>query len=164
MNNIKILRVRYEYVSLFKDGILDMNLTAMDKVTDKAQAYHLNSSIYTQKLLAVIGINASGKTTTLKLLYFALRVVLDNANLNEGHLGAKDLLEDGTRVIVDFFHAGKYFQWEALIGKGGAGRKLEAPLYFQEEFLRSKEQKTVKTKKEMFDFSHERKGTLSSMV
>ena len=159
MNNIKILRVRYENVSLFKDGILNMNLTAMDKVTDKAQAYHLNSSIYTQKLLAVIGINASGKTTTLKLLNFALGIVLDNANLNAKRLGAKDLLEDGTRVIVDFFCAGKYFQWEALIGKGGAGRKLEDTLYFKEEFLRSKDQKTVKTKKEMFDFSQVRNVT-----
>jgi len=158
MNNIKILRVRYEHVSLFKDGILDMNLTAMDKMTDKAQAYHLNSSIYTQKLLAIIGINASGKTTTLKLLNFALGIVLDNANLNAS-LGILDLLEDEARVVVDFFGAGKYFQWEALIGKGGAGRKLENPLYFKEEFLRSKDQKTVKTKKEMSDFSQVRQVT-----
>ena len=154
MDNIKVLRVMFQNVPLFKNGIMEVNLLAMDKVSDSSQVFKLHNSIYTQKVLGFTGINASGKTTTLKLIYFAMNIILSNESLNEEYDMVKDIIQDKTVMIVDFFCDGKYYTLQSTIGKkANQDVRKKTSLYFIDECLKVRNKSTVTSKKEVLDFN-----------
>jgi len=153
MDSVKVLRVRFQNISLFKDGVMEINLIAKDKVSDAVQAFNLHNSIYTQKLLGFVGINASGKTTSLKLLYFAMNIIINNSDLNTDYAFVKGIIQDKTIMTVDFFYQEKYYTLKSIIGKRNVEENSKKPiLYFVDECLISRDKKTVTTKKQVFDF------------
>ena len=83
---MKLLKIRASGIPLFKD-ICEIDFIARQRVTaDDAEAM---STVFTagmqafvqNNVLAMIGINASGKTTVLKLITFVCRM-LNNEPLN----------------------------------------------------------------------------------
>ena len=154
MDYIKILYISYKNIPLYKNGEFAVNLMATDKVTDSTQVFPIHSSIYSQKLAAIIGINASGKTSSLKLIYQALAIILDNTSLNSNELYGRELLQDDTDLRIVFTFKDKCYELTATIGKKFNARTNSSKLYYKEEVLRSKSLASIKTKKRILDFSH----------
>ena len=79
---MKILKIEYENIGLFNEG-LAIDFTASDRVVDKDYVDRIYKSIYTQNVIGIVGINATGKTTALNLIKIAMDIVLGNKGLNE---------------------------------------------------------------------------------
>ena len=134
MDSIKILRIRYENIPLFHDGCFEFSLMAEDRVSDPTQVFQLRKNLYTQKLIGLAGINASGKTSALKLIYFAMSILLNRKSLNEIPYGS-ELLQDGTTLILDFCYQGICYELRSTIGKTTLIRDTDVQLYFKEEIF-----------------------------
>lgn len=76
---MKLLRVEFEGDELFKDSSFSFDLYASDRVMKPEEGETLSNvckiegtrSIYSQNVIGISGVNASGKTTAVKLLQFA---------------------------------------------------------------------------------------------
>ena len=83
---MKILKIRAEGISLFK-GTCEMDFTALQRVNaDNAEKMHPifttgGQTYYQNSVTSFIGINASGKTTILRLISFVFRL-LNNESIN----------------------------------------------------------------------------------
>lgn len=151
---MKILRIRYENLPLFVDGKLDINFMAMDRVVDKKDVCNIYRNIYTENVLSFVGINATGKTTALKLINFALQIMIGCRSINEVGIIDRMILNNETRLIVDFFNKGKFYQLQSNLGmvypEHGPVRMI-----YKEEKLFSKDKSTVTSRKQVFDYSDE---------
>ena len=85
---MKLLKITVEGLSLFKER-LDLTFYAQQRVAedDKAVLYPLFSNVYLNPANGFIGVNASGKTSVLKVILLALNM-LNNEPLN--HIETKD--------------------------------------------------------------------------
>ncbi|EKU71076.1 ATP/GTP-binding protein [Selenomonas sp. F0473] len=157
MNTIKILRIAYKNIPLYKNGKFEMNFVATDRVSDPIQVYPLYRTLYTQKLVALIGMNASGKTSALKLLYLAMSLILSNRGLNDKTLLGRELLRDGTELEITFIRANTHYQLRATIGQKVDVRNKEEALFFREEFLYEKPTSSIKNKQDALYFQADSK-------
>lgn len=106
---MKILRIKVQGLSLYKN-IFDISFCAVQRVHKN----HLNSvfnlfgNIYVNTVEAFAGINASGKTTALKVVSFT-SVLLGAAPLSAEFV--PQILDDGIKTIfdIDFFLDGKIY-------------------------------------------------------
>lgn len=152
MPNVNVLRIRFDNLLLYKNGALEINFCAKDRVSKKEQVFEIMKGVYTQKVLSFVGINASGKTSSLKLINFALTIIIDNENLN---VDTPDVIKDGTSVTANFIYNDELVEWNAVIGKKGSDKtddKKYIRFYYKEETLKVKPIKRIKTKKDMFVF------------
>lgn len=96
---MKLLKITAEGLPLFKEK-LDLIFYAQQRVTedDKTILYQLFSNVYLNPANGFIGINASGKTSVLKVVLLALNM-LNNEPLN--HIETKDILGDSKKVVLD---------------------------------------------------------------
>lgn len=85
---MKLLQISAEQNDLFTKGFT-LNLNTSDNVrkskTDSdtfLQAYKLKPGLYNQTILAITGINATGKTTILEFIGYALHVIIGKERLN----------------------------------------------------------------------------------
>ena len=107
---MKILKLEVKGLPLLKND-LSIEFIAWQRVDDddKEQLYNIFSNIYTNPALSFIGINASGKTTILKVISFAISL-LNNEALNK--IDSKeifdDLNEDQRVVINSYFYCITY--------------------------------------------------------
>ena len=80
---MRLLRVTMEGTELFKNNRYDVDLFACDRVPKTEERLPVadvtpvgnGTSIYSQNVVGISGVNASGKTTALNLLHFALDVL-----------------------------------------------------------------------------------------
>jgi hypothetical protein len=73
---MKLLKVYFDHIKMFEDGVLNIDLYASDKVPVADESVsELRGSLYTHNIIALAGINASGKTTVLTLLRVAQEIV-----------------------------------------------------------------------------------------
>ena len=151
MDSVKILRIRYENIRLFHEGCFEFSFMAEDRVSDPTQVFQLRKNLYTQKLIALAGINASGKTSVLKLIYFAMSILLNRKSLNEIPY-ASELLQDGTTIILDFCYQNMRYELRSTIGRRPPSHDVDIELYFKEEFLFKKTLPSMKSKKDLFYF------------
>ena len=106
---MKILRIKVQGLSLYKN-IFDISFCAVQRV----HINHLNSvfnlfgNIYVNTVEAFAGINASGKTTALKVVSFT-SVLLGADPLSAEFV--PQILDDGIKTIfdIDFFLDGKIY-------------------------------------------------------
>ena len=155
MDSIKILRIRYENIPLFHDGCFEFSLMAEDRVSAPTQVFQLRRNLYTQKLSALVGINASGKTSVLKLIYLAMSIVLERGSLNT-LVYDKSLLQDETKITIDFCHGDSCYELHSIIGKRAPSRGMGTELYFKEEQLFKKPLASIKSKKDALYFNQTR--------
>lgn len=155
---MKLLRFILEGLPNFSEA-LDVNFVARQRVgeDDKEKLYHVFSSIYVNQAIAFIGINASGKTTILKAVSFAMRV-LNNESINA--IEAKEILRDinddvPVKMMAYFYQDGVLYKLETLIGKQKNSVDGSERFIILDECLWSKEISRVKTKKSLFEFGND---------
>ena len=153
MKSIKILSVSYRNLPLYNDGKLSFDLTAFNRVVDPQQVFPLQRHLYTQKIEAIIGINASGKTSSLKLLYLAFAIVLSNVSLNEGPVYGREFLQDGVELTVLFAAGNKCYELTSVFGRKVEDKTKLPVLFFREEILKEKSLASVSSKRNLFDFT-----------
>ena len=150
---MKLLRLTAEGLPLFKEK-LDLSFFAQQRVReeDTENLYGLFSNVYLNPTNAFIGINASGKTSVLKVILLALGVI---SNRPVNHIATKDILGDTKKAILNIYF---YSESEKEICRletviASEKSKTEGILYrIDAESLWIKKDNEVKTKKAIFDF------------
>lgn len=70
---MKLLSLSFDHVNLFEDGAFGIDFFAGDKVPAGDESVTLlEKPLYINNVVALAGINASGKTTALRLITLAL--------------------------------------------------------------------------------------------
>ncbi len=151
---MRLLHVDATGFPLFKSG-LRFSLIAQQRVAsdDKDCLYNLvkGSPFYLNSVASVIGINASGKTSVLKILLLALDIL---SNEPISHCESKDILGNVTdaKLVMTFVSdTDELCQLEThleVVGKE-SGREYRITA----ETLKKKALKEVKTKAQLVDFS-----------
>ena len=163
---MKILRVEYQHISLFNDGLV-VDFTASNKVVDKSQVYDVSKTLYLQKVIAFAGINATGKTTVLRLVDFAMNLLSDNNYLDKV-LMKYGLFKDNTKIIIDFIENDCMYRLESTIGiqeqnKENALKPTKA-YYYKEEKIYKKKIASVTIKKNLFMWKEEPEYKRSTLL
>ena len=79
---LRILRIEYKNLPVY-DGNFAIDLFAADRVMKDESLYRMHNTLYLQNLISFAGMNATGKTTALRLINLAMRIVINNASLND---------------------------------------------------------------------------------
>ncbi|MEA1975236.1 MAG: ATP-binding protein [Bacillota bacterium] len=98
---MRILKIKFENIGLFEQGF-EIDFIARDRVTDRNYVYNFHKNFNLQSTIALIGANASGKTSALQLIDMVFSVVLKQESL-KNLLIPKGLIQDNSVMIVDFF-------------------------------------------------------------
>lgn len=154
---MKILRVVFDNVLIFNDPF-DIDFTAPDKITEDSGVHKVWGSINTLQTISIIGINAVGKTTSLKLLQLAMETVINNKGLNEGLIPSVFITDtttnEGIMMTVYFYKNDFVYKLESKIkSKKNASNVVE--FYYEEETLKRKTKSKITKKGNVFDFSQD---------
>lgn len=154
---MKILRVQFKNISIFSEG-LDIDFTAQDRITDESGVFRISGPLSVSQSIAIIGINAVGKTTALRLMRIALDTVVNNRNLNNdlspSVLINQRSIKEGIEMIVHFYKDEKVYKLNSYI-RFKKDEKDSAKLYYTDEILSYKNINKVQNKKDIFNFSDE---------
>ena len=98
---MKILRITAQGLPLFKEE-LDICFYTQQRVSedDKDSLYRMKDNYYLHSACAFIGINASGKTSVLKVINLALSIV-KNEPIN--HVEAKSILGGTKKATIRIY-------------------------------------------------------------
>lgn len=141
---MKLLKVTFDGLEMFKHGKLTLDFFATDRVVDLRGVTPVEKPIYSENVVAFAGINASGKTTTLRLAALAI-------NLLSGGSVALSLqapcfaLLDVLKIDALFYHNGAYYRLASEIEQL-QGRGLYAEPAFVSEMLWEKKGSIVSKK------------------
>lgn len=95
---MRILRIEADGIFLFNGRIvIDFNAEQRVYPDNAAMLYNPFGSTYTNNVLSFVGVNASGKTTSLKLISFVMSLLNAEAINN---IGAKVVLERSKKVSL----------------------------------------------------------------
>lgn len=151
---MRLLQIDATGFPLFKSG-LRFSLIAQQRVAsdDKDRLYNLikGSPFYLNSVVSVIGINASGKTSVLKVLLLALDIL---SNEPVSHCESKDILGDvaDAKLVMTFVSdSSELCQLETHLEVVRNGN--ERHYRITAETLKKKTIKEVKTKAQLTDFS-----------
>lgn len=163
---MRILKIEYDDIPIFNNGF-QLDLTGKDRVLDSESLAHVWNTTYTQSVVALTGINAVGKTTALKLLNLAFQVVVNNRGLNDLQLKIPLIVDEmifskGIKMRVTFYSNKNYYQLESII-KGRLTSSNELTRYFESEVLREKPRSSVKSKKDIFNFTQAKEKRRSDL-
>lgn len=151
---MKVLRILANGLPLFKQE-LDMVFYAQQRVCeeDRDSLFSMGQNVYLHMANAFIGINASGKTSVLKVIHLALSI-LNNEPIN--HVEAKTILGATPKAVFKIFFLDKEknvccLETEIASRKGKNG---ECTYYILNEMLWEKPLQSVKSKKHLTDFDN----------
>ena len=149
---MKMLRITASGLPLFKQE-LDLVFCAQQRVReeDKERLFDLGQNMYLHMTNAFIGINASGKTSVLKVIQLALSI-LKNEPIN--HVDAKTILGGAEKAVLNIYFLDKEnkvcrLETEIASTKGKSG---EYTYHILDERLWEKSLRGVKSKKYLTDF------------
>lgn len=161
-----LLKFAIQGIGLYRNQAVAMDLYASDRVSSQSVTIHrltgLGSGICSQTVLGIAGLNASGKTTTLRALNLALDIARGNP-LDADHLvygPLVPLMRGPASAQIIFTHDDSWYLLESTIrairaktGQGD-GDPLDSGimLHFTEERLWQHLDKPVQ-KKELTDFA-----------
>lgn len=155
---MRILKIKANGLKLFPNG-LEVDFTTTQRVrNDKSEMLHkISPQIYQNNAIAFVGINASGKTTTLKVISFVIQMLnnepiskIKNNNILNGLIG-KD------KIVFDIYFSvlsDSVYKLKTTIIKNEFSDELENKFVIESEQLWRKDVKSIKTKKSIFDFSN----------
>ena len=150
---MKLLKLAVSGLPLFS-GKLEIDFAAAQRVSSKnaKNMCHVFSRMYQNNAISIVGINASGKTSLLKVLTFAMGLLRGDTPING--LSCREILEGisgNCAVVLEsyFFSAQKQIHYLKTVI-----RKNKNRYFIAEEELRSKNTKKSMTKKEVYDFSN----------
>lgn len=145
---MKLLKLRIDGLDLYKEG-LELCFVAEQRVTEDNHnsLKLLFDNIYKKNIVSIIGINASGKTTALKILSMIVDIYLKNSNINNEEFA--NLLNGDQYTIEAYFYKSnsKIIKiWSKIC------REKHGELFFEEEKLWIKGESAVLSKKRLFEF------------
>ena len=150
---MKILRITAQGLPLFKED-LDICFYAQQRVSedDKNNLYNMIENYYLHSACAFIGINASGKTSVLKVVNLALSII-KNEPIN--HAETKSILAGAKKATIRtcFYDECKYvycLETEITAKKSKTGEYIYSIL---SEKLWEKPIASVRSKKYLTDFA-----------
>lgn len=155
---MKLLKIKVKGLPLYKDD-LEIDFFARQRVeAEKNETmYHLFSNIYLNNAVAVMGINASGKTTILKTISFIIGM-LNNRPINSINVNdvLKGLKSDEEVVFDSFFFCENHTvnRLRTVIKKNAEQEDEENKYIIIDETLWSKKIETIKTKKMLLEFDN----------
>lgn len=153
---MRILKIKVNGLKLFAEN-LEIDFTTLQRVSkDKNEMLHkVSKQIYLNKAISFIGINASGKTSTLKVISFIIQM-LNNEPIN--NIRNNDILNgisgDDKIIFETYFStkAGTVNKLVTVIGKDKLYDGEDEKYVIKDERMWSKEIGSVKTKKSLFSF------------
>ena len=149
---MKLIRITASGIPLFKEE-LDLSFYARQRVCaeDRNKIIPIFSNVYLNPTNAFVGVNASGKTSVLRLILLVLEL-LNNKPIN--HIKSKDVLGKVKRAIINayFYSAdGSICRLESVIT--AEENSSEGIVYrIIEEKLWAKNVQNIKTRKTMTCF------------
>ena len=150
---MKLLGISAKGLPLFKDELC-LTFYAGQRVSeaDRDQLHLLrdNSGFYLNNVEALIGINASGKTSVLKVILLALNL-LNNEPIN--HMETRDILGLSEKVTLNlcfYSDCDEICRLETVIVSQDQSREIRYAI--KEETLWTKPASSVATKKTLLDF------------
>ena len=149
---MKILRITAQGLPLFKED-LDICFYTQQRVSedDKNNLYNLIDNYYLHSACAFIGINASGKTSVLKVINLALNII-KNEPIN--HVEAKTILggSEKAAIRIYFYDKRKYICCLETVITAKKAKTGEYVYSILSERLWEKPIAGVKSKKYLTDF------------
>lgn len=152
---MKLLKIIASGIPLFKDkceiDFLAQQRVSADNANDMSCLFSSGQQAYYQNnVISFIGINASGKTTILKLITFVCRMINNESINNIAYSEILDSMSEGSEAVFDvFFYAENQtvnMLHTVVSRKGGK-------LFIKDEYLKSKPISKVKRKADIFDFN-----------
>lgn len=164
---MKLLRIIFENIPLFDEKIeIDFFSEARVSTDEKHELIHLFKNFYANRTLTFTGLNASGKTQLLNVLVVALNIIqAKSINYRPRMIfrssGADNILhiETGKKVKFTIFFYDEtdgdqtINMLESIISKSFDEDEGEFKYFFEDETFSTKKAKSVRSKKEIFDFT-----------
>ncbi len=155
---MKLLKIKVTGLPLCKD-VLEIDFFAKQRVESEKNEtmYHLFSNIYLNNAVAIMGINASGKTTILKTISFIINM-LNNQPINL--IDANDVLKGMKANERVYFETYFYCEnntinkLETVVQKIVEKGDLNSKYIIENEKLWSKNIEKIKTKKTLLEFDN----------
>lgn len=151
---MRMLRITAQGLPLFNQT-LDLSFFAQQRIAedDKDLLYPIFGNIYMNCANAFIGINASGKTSVLKVILLVLGL-LNNEPIN--HITTKDILGDTKETIINSYFYSDAKEICRLKTKIIAEKSKTDEYYYKivNETLWIKTKESVRTRKYLTDFSN----------
>lgn len=139
---MKLINVQFSGLENFdKDIIIDFY--AEDKIIGDDNVSLVSKPIYSQNVLSFVGINATGKTTILRLLDMVINIVANNYGLDQISKETKDLFLDNSKMRVVFFLDNNYYLLVSTF------TRKDNELIFKNEELSSFSSKEIRYKKQI---------------
>ncbi len=152
---MKLLKLTLEGLPHF-NGILDIDFIAKQRVDedDKEQLYNVFSKVYINQVIAFVGINASGKTTILKVISFVMKMLRNESINNSQSKEVLSDLENNQKVTITSYFCDNDFvnKLQTVIGKEINTVDNSEKFIILDESLWSKRISKIKTKKSLFEF------------
>ena len=149
---MRLLKMSVSGLALFKDTI-DIDFYTEQRVSgdNNEMVTPCFGNVYTNNVLSIVGINASGKTSLLKIISFIIDFMNGESINNIGNI---DILDDTQKVtITAYFFDPKdgVFKLESKIIRDG-NDKLDSRYIINNECLWCKKISRVKSKKDLLVF------------
>lgn len=149
---MKLIKLSVDGLPLFKDKI-DIDFYTEQKVMSDNNEMLSNpfGKIYLNNILSVVGINASGKTSLLKVITFALNF-LNGESIN--NIKSRDILNYGKSIVFDLiFYDGKenIYRLKTNI-KSISENEISYRYVINEETLYRKKITKIRSKKDLLEY------------
>ena len=149
---MKILKICAEGINIFKDKV-EIDFYAEQRVfrDNTEMLTNLFGGIYTNNVLSIVGINASGKTSLLKMISFAMEI-LNGHSLNNA--SNKDIISNSENAKFEIY----FYDEKIGVCKLSScieidkSINLEKRYIFKEEKLWYKNKSKIISKKDLFSF------------
>ena len=148
MNDLKILNVKVNGINVFENK-LNINFYCKDKVVDDNSVKNVYGTIYTNNIISIIGLNAVGKTTLLKIINLILQIIVNGRGINDV-FDDISLLPEKFDYEVVFFFADKFYKVHSYVQK--YYEKSELKIEFIEEFIHSTNKSSISSKTKLNEF------------
>jgi len=150
---MKLLRIKFENIGIFENGFV-FDFSVNDRVSDYNEITDVYKSVKVQKIISLIGINSSGKTSALKLIKFAMDIILGGKSLGEVNI-SEGIIKQDTCMTIDFFYNDQFYRLESnfmkkknLLGEDGLD------LIFNNEIIYCKNKSEVKSRNKIFEYEN----------
>lgn len=155
---MRILKIKINGLKLFSNE-LEIDFLTQQRVRNEKSdmLYKISPKIYQNNVLAFIGINASGKTTTLKVISFVIQM-LNNEPINK--IKCNEVLNgisDQEKIVIEtYFSVASNTVNKLLttIKKDGKSKESDNEYVIVDESIWSKEIKSKNTRKSLFEFEN----------
>ena len=151
---MKLLKIKFTGLPLF-NGLGEIDFIANQRVSsENSNNMDLlftqnNRNFYSNKILSFVGINASGKTTILKVVTFVCKMLNNEALNNTQYKEIFDGLKDGNEVDfqIYFYSNDSIYFLQTTIEKN-------EKLVIKKEILKERRISKIKKKEDLFDIDN----------